>query len=497
MFFEQPNLIFDIKEINMTNTPYFFLPVKKNVENCVQHKMELDVNDADILIKVDNIAESVSKFKLNRGTSGYISLVSNSYNKTEGSFLGFTVFENEKMILDLDFSKLECLDELENWFDCYHFTELNGKKARRVKISDFWSIEGGKLKCIKTEYGESDIFEFCLLTYTKRKFEDFKAVIRFEQCGYRYGLSFGCPIAQFPYYRDPKTMTIKAVSGGFAYIEQEGYRNLRGNIPRNLCSHPNYSLHSYKTPIETFYAKENNLSFSNRRHQLIFHLSSDAIYYFKNKVIFAKSGNITYIPPNTPYNPKYSVDKHITVDFDIINGKDFEADSHIPSDPSEFNFLFDKMLKTYHLHNDIHHYECTYNLYKIYALILKEKRAKSNVNTNQSKNYPKLLKPALEYLDSNFTDPNIKIPALAKMCHISETHFRKLFSTHMGTSPQKYIQRMRIDFSVFLLDSKYYKIYEIAEKSGFPNTKYFSTVFKEVMKITPTEWIENHSSSNE
>ena len=44
---------------------------------------------------------------------------------------------------------------------------------------------------------------------------------------------------------------------------------------------------------------------------------------------------------------------------------------------------------------------------------------------------------------------------------------------------------------------KYYKIYEIAEKSGFPNTKYFSTVFKEVMKTTPTEWIENQTSSNE
>ena len=155
------------------------------------------------------------------------------------------------------------------------------------------------------------------------------------------------------------------------------------------------------------------------------------------------------------------------------------------------------MRKAFYIHNNIHHYECTYTLYKIYALILKEKTAKNLNHSEQTKNYPKLLRPALQYLDTNFTDPNIKIPDLAKMCHVSETHFRKLFNHHMGTSPQKYIQKMRIDFSIFLLDSKYYKIYEIAEKSGFPNTKYFSTVFKDVMKTTPTEWIENQSSSNE
>lgn len=494
MFFEQPNLIFDIKNIAMLNTPPYFLPIKKNVENHVMHKMEVTVKETDVCITVDDLPESFSRFTLNDISSGYVSLVSNAYHKTQGAFLSITIYENDQIILDLDFTKIDDISHLEQWFDCYYFEELNGKKAIPSKITDYWSLNGGKLRCIKEQYGENDISEFCLLTYSKKSLKNFKAVIHFEQCGYRYGISFGCPVAHFPYYRDPQTMTIKAVSGGFAYIEQEGYRNLRGNIPRHLCTLPNYYIQSSHTPLPTFYASERDLTFTKDKHNLLFHISSDATYYFKNKIIFAKSGNITYIPPNMPYRSEYSIDKHIVVSFDILNGSRYEPESIIPSNPSEFSFLFDKMLKTFYLHSDIYHYECTYNLYKIYALIFKEKKVSNYSKPAQTKNHPKSLAPALEYLDTNFTNPNIRIPDLARMCHISETQFRELFNRHMGTTPQNYIQRMRIDFSIFLLDSKYYKIYEVAEKSGFQNPKYFSTVFRKFMKTSPTEWLENYTS---
>ena len=59
----------------------------------------------------------------------------------------------------------------------------------------------------------------------------------------------------------------------------------------------------------------------------------------------------------------------------------------------------------------------------------------------------------------------------------------------------EYIQKKRIDFSIFLLDSDYYKIYEVAEKSGLSNSKYFSTVFKRFMKLSPTEWLENRNKN--
>ena len=55
---------------------------------------------------------------------------------------------------------------------------------------------------------------------------------------------------------------------------------------------------------------------------------------------------------------------------------------------------------------------------------------------------------------------------------------------------------MRIDFSIFLLDSNYYKIYEVAEKSGFSNPKYFSTVFKSIMKLSPTEWMKSKNQDS-
>ena len=497
MFFKQPDLIFSIKDAASFDTPSCFLPVQKNVERKTPHEMTLSVNGDCVNMTVDDIAASSSDFKLNSPADGYISLVSNAYDYTEGAFRYLYIFQNGRKVFDIDFSGISSADELEQWFDCYYFEILDGSKGKKSRISDFWRIDKGRLRCIKEKKSEHDLTEFCLLTYTLRSFGDFQAVLGFEQCGFRYGLSFGCRIAKFPFYRDPKTMTIKATQGGFAYVEQEGYRNLRGDISREYCSNKDFFVQSYKSPLPNFYAEDESLTFSFNTHTLIFHIKSDAVYKFQNKKINIKSGSITYIPPNMPFERIYSTDKYIAVFFDIINGQNFQPENFVPANPAEYEFQFERILKTFKISNDISRYECTYIFYKIYTLISKETQMHYRMtNTEQAKNYPKLLRPALEYLDSNFSDPNIRIPALAQMCNIGETYFRKQFTHEMGISPQDYIQKMRIDFSIFLLDSNYYKIYEVAEKSGFSNPKYFSTVFKSIMKLSPTEWMKSKNQGS-
>ena len=61
-----------------------------------------------------------------------------------------------------------------------------------------------------------------------------------------------------------------------------------------------------------------------------------------------------------------------------------------------------------------------------------------------------MISRSLDYIsDHNMED--IKIENLAKSCHISETHFRRLFTSYMKVSPLEYINTVRIQTACDLL----------------------------------------------
>ena len=106
MFFKQPDLIFSIKDVASFDTPSCFLPVAKNVERKTPHEMTLSVNGDCVNMTVDDIAASSSDFKLNSPADGYISLVSNAYDYTEGAFRYLYIFQNGRKVFDIDFSDI-------------------------------------------------------------------------------------------------------------------------------------------------------------------------------------------------------------------------------------------------------------------------------------------------------------------------------------------------------------------------------------------------------
>ena len=54
------------------------------------------------------------------------------------------------------------------------------------------------------------------------------------------------------------------------------------------------------------------------------------------------------------------------------------------------------------------------------------------------------LAPALKYIEKNYYDPRLDNATLAEQCRISEVYFRKIFKEDLGTSPQKYIIKLRL-----------------------------------------------------
>ena len=59
-------------------------------------------------------------------------------------------------------------------------------------------------------------------------------------------------------------------------------------------------------------------------------------------------------------------------------------------------------------------------------------------------------------------------------------------------APQAYLIGLRISRAVTLMSGGYYSIKEVANLSGYRDYKYFSTEFKRMKGISPSEYLYNY-----
>lgn len=123
-----------------------------------------------------------------------------------------------------------------------------------------------------------------------------------------------------------------------------------------------------------------------------------------------------------------------------------------------------------------------------YSIYLSELMKKNNVE------YP-FIKEALEYVKANF-NKNINMTMVANHVSINYTWFSEKFKEHMGMNFNEYLKKLRLEEACRLLQKDCYKVYEVSERSGFGDVKYFMKTFKEATGLSPSEWKKNHSIEN-
>ena len=122
----------------------------------------------------------------------------------------------------------------------------------------------------------------------------------------------------------------------------------------------------------------------------------------------------------------------------------------------------------------------------LYAILYEMQREYTMSYTNSSKT--ELIQPAIAYLHEHYTTESIKISQLAEMCHISPEYFRSIFQRIYGSSPIKYINRLKIQHAAELLTSGMYTVTEAATLSGYNDLSHFSREFKKIYGVKPTEY---------
>ena len=97
------------------------------------------------------------------------------------------------------------------------------------------------------------------------------------------------------------------------------------------------------------------------------------------------------------------------------------------------------------------------------------------------------ISPALDYIQAHY-DQDFPIETLAEICHLSPTHFRRLFQAQMNISPLAFLHQVRILRSCTLLRTTDSSIVDIANQVGYTSLSCFNRWFLQLMGCTPSAW---------
>lgn len=96
---------------------------------------------------------------------------------------------------------------------------------------------------------------------------------------------------------------------------------------------------------------------------------------------------------------------------------------------------------------------------------------------------------ARDAMDRTYDQP-LDIAALAAVAIVSEAHFIRTFRATFGETPHRYLQRRRVERSLFFLRETDRSVTDICLGVGFTSLGTFSRTFREIMGVSPSEYRE-------
>lgn len=251
---------------------------------------------------------------------------------------------------------------------------------------------------------------------------------------------------------------------------------------------------------------------------LHWHYYSEIIYMTKGSVTITcnnrkavlKEGDLCYIYPLQLHEftkahdkeVQYAVIKfdihtinipqsHITKIYDIFIRRTQEKDFCIITDSTRLNkmyinFLIHHTVTEYTEKKDFYSLQVQANIYTLLIEIVRKNR-KEIINEKESHTDTDFsFYNILEYIDTHSGEP-LEIHKLAEMCHMSYSHFAKLFRENYGRSCKEYITYIRLNKAQDLLLNTDYDLNYIAQETGFFDCSHFIRTYKKWKGITPKQ----------
>jgi len=98
-----------------------------------------------------------------------------------------------------------------------------------------------------------------------------------------------------------------------------------------------------------------------------------------------------------------------------------------------------------------------------------------------------IVNKAKAYIREHLHAP-LSLSDVAEHVHLTPHYFGQVFKSQSGQLFNAYLTQVRVEKACDLLRSSGLKVYEIGEKVGYIDSKYFAKVFQKQMGLTPNEY---------
>ena len=129
----------------------------------------------------------------------------------------------------------------------------------------------------------------------------------------------------------------------------------------------------------------------------------------------------------------------------------------------------------------------------VFNIVCLERRKCDELIDNEDKKHLTWIEQAVDYISDYYMEP-IRVSDLSDKCHMSETHFRRLFVKYMKMSPVEYINLVRVNIACDFMRKTDDSISDIANRCGYTTASTFHRNFKKITGCAAREWQKSPES---
>src|SRR5690606_11127448 len=100
----------------------------------------------------------------------------------------------------------------------------------------------------------------------------------------------------------------------------------------------------------------------------------------------------------------------------------------------------------------------------------------------------------IQIIENEMADTSFNIEVAVNAMAMARTTFYKKLKSLTNMSPVEFIRDIRLKRAKQLLDTGELTVTEVAYKVGFNSSGYFSTSFKEMYQVSPSEYLKNKAT---
>lgn len=223
-------------------------------------------------------------------------------------------------------------------------------------------------------------------------------------------------------------------------------------------------------------------------HVLVYKHTGASYYFFEDRSILLKRGQVLFIPKGQSYRVELACDEVSHYTAIQFSAEEIIGEPHIftVENQAEIENEFVRILHCWSISSKT-------NAYRVMSLLFGILARLSSILEYDYVPKSKLtdIFPAVQYMKEHIFDPDLRICNLHQLCGISDTYFRKIFRSVYKTSPQQYVTSCRMRQAKHILEEHTCaSVAEAAMMVGYQDPLYFSRVFKKCFDISPSELLK-------